>query len=85
MTKYYCDICNREVKSIEEYTLPSLGDKEWKDRQGNVIRRGYVFMPTKMELCRECVSTVGHFLHILSCAPAETHINKSIKKIEWEE
>ena len=85
MTKYYCDLCGREVKSVEEYVLPDLGDKEFKNIQGVVIRRTYVYMPTKMELCRECRSTIGSFVCLIKQIPAEMHIGKAIKTIKWEE
>ena len=84
MTKYYCDLCGREVQSVEEYVLPNLGDKEFKNKQGIVIRRAYVYMPTKMELCRDCRGTIGSFIRIISCAPTETYIGKNIIKVEWE-
>lgn len=84
MTKYYCDLCGREVQSVEEYVLPILGDKEFKNKQGIVIRRAFVYMPTKMELCRDCRGTIGSFVHIINCDPEETYIGKIIKKVEWE-
>ena len=84
MTKYYCDLCGREVQSVEEYMLPDLKDKEFKNPQGYVIRRTFTYAPTKMELCRDCRGIVGSFVHMIKNTPTELYTSKKITKIEWE-
>lgn len=84
MTKYYCDLCGREVQNVEEYILPDLGNKEFKNKQGVVIRRAYVYMPTKMELCRDCRGIVGSFVYMVNHTPTELYAGKKITKVEWE-
>ena len=85
MIKYYCDLCGREVPNVEEYILPDLKDKEFKNSQGAVIRRAFGYTPTKMELCRECRGTVGSFVCLIKQIPAEMHVGKAIKTVKWEE
>ena len=84
MTKYYCDLCRREVSTVEKYILPDLRDKECKDSRGNLLMKNSVYMPTEMELCRNCRETIGCLIHLIKQIPAEMYIGKTME-IKWEE
>lgn len=84
MTKYYCDLCGREISTVEKYILPDLRDKDFKDSRGNLIRKNFEYMPTEMELCRDCRNTIGRLIHTIKQTPAEMYIGKRMK-IKWEE
>lgn len=84
MTKYYCDLCGREVQSVEKYVLPVLKDKEFKNRRGDLVRKTQVYTPTEMELCRNCRGIVGSFVYMINHTPAELYTDKKITKVEWE-
>lgn len=84
MTKYYCDLCGREVQSVEEYILPVLKDKEITTRRGFLLRKTKVYAPTEVELCRDCRGIIGSFVHIINHTPAELYTGKKITKVEWE-
>lgn len=80
MTKYYCDLCGREVQSVEEYVLPVLKDKEFKNRRGDLVRKTQVYTPTEMELCRNCRGIVGSFVYMINHTPAELYAGKKNNK-----
>lgn len=58
MTKYYCDVCGKEVKAVEKYTLPDLTTKDIKHRDGTIIKKIFTIKPTEMEICKDCATDI---------------------------
>ena len=58
MTKYYCDICRKEMESVKKYVLPQWGHKDCTDKHGVILKRIYIPEPTEMEICEKCARII---------------------------
>lgn len=47
MTKYFCDVCGKEVESVEKYVIPAWGNKDIKYRDGTILKRFFVTAPQR--------------------------------------
>ena len=87
MTKYFCDICGKEVESITQYVIPDWGTKDFTDKKGNIIRRIFVTAPKEKYLCKQCASSIHQFIHIYQYALAnnENKVTITLPKREDDE
>lgn len=68
MTKYFCDICGKEVKSVAKYLIPEWGNKDMKDKNGAIIKRFFVTVPEEKDLCRQCANSIHQLIRIYQVA-----------------
>lgn len=71
MTKYFCDICGKEVESITQYVIPDWGTKDFTDKKGNILRRTFVTTPKEKDLCKRCASSIHQLIRIYQVALAD--------------
>lgn len=68
MTKYFCDVCGKEVESVAKYMIPEWGNKDIKDRDGTIIKRFFVTVPKEKDLCRQCANSIRQLIHVYQAA-----------------
>ena len=68
MTKYFCDICGKEVESITQYVIPDWEVNYITDKNGNKIRKTLVTAPKEKDLCKQCASSIHQLIHIYKYA-----------------
>ena len=87
MTKYFCDVCGKEVESITKYMIPDWGKKDIKDsRDGMIIKRFFVTVPKEKDLCKQCANSIHQLIHIYRFALAnnENEVTITFPKQEDE-
>lgn len=63
MIKKYCDVCNKEVDSLTEYTLPKSENIFAEDKFGTKLAiAGQTCNPVKKELCPRCALYLAKFI-----------------------
>ena len=63
MIKKYCDVCNKEVDSLTEYTLPKSENIFAEDKFGTKLGiAGQTCKPVKKELCPRCAWHLAKFI-----------------------
>lgn len=63
MIKKYCDVCNKEVDSLTEYTLPKSENIFVEDKFGTKLGiTGQTCKPVKKELCPRCAWHLAKFI-----------------------
>lgn len=68
MTKYFCDVCGKEVESITQYVIPDWGTKDFTDKKGNILRRTFVTTPKEKDLCKQCANSIHQLIRIYQVA-----------------
>lgn len=68
MTKYFCDVCGKEVESITQYVIPDWGTKDFTDKKGNILRRTFVTTPKEKDLCKRCAGSIHQLIRIYQVA-----------------
>ena len=68
MTKYFCDVCGKEVESITQYVIPDWGVNYITDKKDNKIQKTLVTVPKEKDLCKQCASSIHQLVHIYQYA-----------------
>ena len=67
MTKYFCDVCGKEVKSITEYIIPDECIKKATSKYGDVLGEFYGVAPKRKEICERCAANIKRFISVYQC------------------